>query len=125
MCSATTRVILPEPSEELKYVSTELAEIINAVIRRDGPIPFSEYMEMALYQPALGYYSAGLIKFGEGGDFVTAPQMGDVFARCLAKQIEQIGEHLDDDEIVEAGAGSGVLAADLLMGLEHSHCAER
>ncbi len=125
MCSATTRVILPEPSEELKCVSTELAEIISAAIRRDGPIPFSEYMEMALYQPALGYYSAGLKKFGEGGDFVTAPQMGDVFARCLAKQIEQIGDHLDDYEIVEAGAGSGVLAADLLMALEHSHPPER
>ncbi len=62
---------------------------------------------MALYEPGLGYYSGGLQKFGEGGDFVTAPQLGNVFARCLAKQIEQIGAALGPYEIIEAGAGSG------------------
>jgi len=73
---------------------------------------------MALYEPGLGYYSAGLQKFGEGGDFVTAPQLGNVFARCLAKQIEQVGAALDQYEIIEAGAGSGILAADLLKALQ-------
>jgi len=111
MCSATSRVILPEPPEELKCLSE----------KQNGSISFSEYMEMALYEPGLGYYSAGLQKFGEGGDFITAPQLGDVFASCLAKQVEQIGDELGDYEIIEAGAGSGVLAADLLKTLQDNH----
>lgn len=121
MCSANSHDILPEPPEELKCVSEELANTIRAKIKLNGPIPFSEYMEMALYQPGLGYYSAGLQKFGEGGDFVTAPQLGNVFARCLAKQVDQLGDGLGQYEIVEAGAGSGILAADLLNALQDNH----
>ncbi len=121
MCSANSHDILPDPPEELKCVSEELANTIRAKIKRNGPIPFSEYMEMALYEPGLGYYSAGLKKFGEGGDFVTAPQLGNVFARCLATQIEQLGDGLGRYEIVEAGAGSGILAADLLKALQEKH----
>ena len=118
MCSATSNNILPEPSEELKSVSDELADVIKARIDRNGPLSFAGFMEMALYEPGLGYYSAGLQKFGEGGDFVTAPLMGDVFARCLARQIAQLGEELGEYERIEAGAGSGILAADLLTALE-------
>ena len=121
MCSANTRNILPEPPQELKSLSEELSSLIRSKIDLSGPIPFSEYMEMALYQPGLGYYSAGLQKFGGGGDFVTAPQMGDVFARCLAKQIEQLAAEIGDYEIIEAGAGSGALAADLLLSLQENH----
>lgn len=121
MCSVNSRLILPEPPQELKSVSGELAAAIRARISLKGPIPFSEYMEMALYEPALGYYSAGLQKFGEGGDFVTAPQMGNVFAGCLARQIEQIADEFVEYEIVEAGAGSGLLAADLLLSLQSNH----
>jgi SAM-dependent MidA family methyltransferase len=82
-------------------------------------------MELALYQPGLGYYSAGLQKFGEGGDFVTAPQLGNVFARCLAGQVEQVAGEIargpdSGYEIVEAGAGTGVLAADMLAALQHT-----
>ena len=121
MCSATSKDILPEPPIELKRLSEELANRIREKIDRNGPIPFSAYMEMALYEPGLGYYSAGLPKLGAGGDFVTAPQMGNVFARCLAKQIEQVATELDGYEIVEAGAGSGILAADLLIALQETH----
>ena len=121
MCSATSAVILPEPPQELKQLSQQLAEVIREKIREHGPIPFSDYMEMALYQPGLGYYSAGLKKFGSGGDFVTAPELGDLFARCVASQIEQIGVHLGSYEIIEAGAGSGTLAADLLSALSDKH----
>ena len=121
MCSSNPRNILPEPPEELKRLSAELTTLIREKITLNGPIPFSEYMEMALYEPGLGYYSAGLQKFGEGGDFVTAPQLGNVFAGCLAKQIEQIGNRLGRYEIVEAGAGSGILAADLIKALQESH----
>jgi SAM-dependent MidA family methyltransferase len=130
MCSANSNNILPEPSEELKCVSENLSKLIRAKIELNGPIPFSEYMEMALYQPGLGYYSAGLQKFGEGGDFVTSPQLGDVFARCLAKQVEQIAagictQQSDEYEIIEAGAGSGILAADLLMALQDTQAPAR
>ena len=118
MFAKTTRVILPEPPEELKCLSENLAAVIRARIEQNGSISFSEYMEMALYEPGLGYYSAGLQKFGEGGDFITAPQLGDVFARCLAKQVGQISKELGEYEIIEAGAGSGVLAADLLNALQ-------
>lgn len=121
MRSANSSNILPEPPAELKCVSAELAAIIRAKITHNGPIPFSEYMETVLYEPGLGYYSAGLQKFGEGGDFVTAPQLGNVFARCLAAQVEQVGETLGHYEIIEAGAGSGALAADLLRALEKNH----
>ena len=118
MFAKPTRVILPEPPEELKCLSENLAAVIRARIEQNGSISFSEYMEMALYEPGLGYYSAGLQKFGEGGDFITAPQLGDVFARCLAKQVGQISKELGEYEIIEAGAGSGVLAADLLDALQ-------
>jgi len=118
MCSATSKDILPEPPGELKHLSEELGKHIRERIHQNGPIPFSEYMEMALYQPGFGYYSAGLQKFGEGGDFVTAPQLGNVFARCLAKQVGQVAVTLDRYEIIEAGAGTGILAADLLTALQ-------
>ena len=125
MRPATSNDILPEPPEELKHLSAELANRIRKKIEREGPIPFSQFMEMALYEPGLGYYSAGLKKFGEGGDFVTAPQLGNVFARCLAKQIGQVAAELDHYEIIEAGAGSGILAADLLIALQDDHPPER
>lgn len=126
MCSENLSDILPEPSRELKCVSQKLASRIRARIAENGQIPFSDYMEMALYEPGLGYYSAGLQKFGEGGDFVTAPQLGDVFARCLASQIGEVADALCQEEagyyeIVEAGAGSGVLAADLIKALQDDH----
>ena len=125
MCSSSCNDILPEPPEELKRLSAELANRIREKIADGGPMPFSQYMEMALYEPGLGYYSAGLQKFGAGGDFVTAPQLGDVFARCLAKQVAQAGAALGRYEIVEAGAGSGMLAADLLKALQTDHPPER
>ena len=81
MCSAKTD-ILPEPVEELKHLSEKLSELIRAEITLNGPMPFSRYMEMALYEPGLGYYSAGLQKFGQGGDFVTAPVIS-VSGICL------------------------------------------
>lgn len=125
MCSANANDILPEPPEELKHLSTELADRIREKIARDGPLPFSQYMEMALYEPGLGYYSAGLQKFGAGGDFVTAPQIGDVFARCLARQIAQVAAAIPGYEVIEAGAGSGALAADLLNALGNTHAPAR
>jgi len=113
-----SRAILPEPSVELKRLSEELEAGIRSRITDSGPVAFSEYMETALYEPRLGYYSAGLSKFGAGGDFVTAPELGSVFAQCLARQIEQIGQSLGDYHLLEVGAGSGRLAVDLLTAIE-------
>jgi len=125
MLSESSRVILPQPPVELKQLSEHLEQRIASQIRERGPIPFSQYMEMALYEPGLGYYSAGLRKFGEDGDFVTAPELGSVFARCLARQIEQISAALEDYIILEVGAGTGRLASDLLIALEDTNAPSR
>ena len=93
-----------------------LKELIqNTIIQKGEPIGFDEFMDMALYAPGKGYYSGGALKFGEQGDFVTAPETSDLFGFCLARQISQV---LDDQRsILEFGAGSGVLAAQILFEL--------
>jgi SAM-dependent MidA family methyltransferase len=112
---ARSRATLPEPPDQLKQLSDKLRNVICREIRAEGPMPFSRYMEMALYQPGLGYYSAGLHKLGEKGDFITSPELGSLFAACMARQIEQVAEHLGKYDILEIGAGSGRLAADILQ----------
>ena len=112
-----SRNILPEPPAELKQLSDSLSERIRAEIGLEGMIPFSRYMEIALYEPGLGYYSAGLHKLGESGDFITAPELGSLFAACLAKQVAEVAGSFGNYDIVEIGAGSGRLAADLLREL--------
>ena len=109
--------ILPEPPEELKQLSDSLSSRIREEISLDGMIPFSQYMEMALYEPGLGYYSAGLHKLGKSGDFITAPELGSLFAGCLACQVAELADSLGNYDILEAGAGTGQLAADLLQEL--------
>jgi SAM-dependent MidA family methyltransferase len=112
-----SRDSLPEPPDHLKRLSETLSTIIRDEIRDRDQIPFSRFMEMALYQPGLGYYSAGLHKLGAAGDFVTAPELGSLFAACLARQIEQVAQQLGEYDILEIGAGSGHLAADILQSL--------
>lgn len=82
------------------------------------PLRFDQYMAMALYRPGLGYYSAGTQKFGAAGDFITSPEVSPLFAQSLARQVKQISDELEHAVIIEFGAGSGVLAADLLLALE-------
>ena len=83
-----------------------------------GRIPFDRFMELALYEPGLGYYVAGSRKFGEAGDFITSPEISPLFARCLARQAQEILNHLGEGDLLEFGAGSGILAADLLSELD-------
>ena len=110
---------LPEPTPEEHALSQRLTDLIGADIdRAGGAIPFARFMELALYAPELGYYSAGKHKFGAAGDFVTAPELGPVFAQCLARQCAQILAALPQGDILEAGAGSGALAVQLLLELE-------
>ncbi|MEQ1590091.1 MAG: SAM-dependent methyltransferase, partial [Gallionella sp.] len=82
-----------------------------------GWISFARYMELALYAPSLGYYTAGAHKFGEAGDFITAPELSPLFGRTVAKQVAEIMLH-SAPHILELGAGSGKLAADMLAELE-------
>ncbi|MGD8358768.1 MAG: SAM-dependent methyltransferase [Lysobacterales bacterium] len=111
------RTILPEPPPELKQLSLALCARIREELRADPPMPFSRFMEMALYEPGAGYYSAGLHKLGESGDFVTAPELGSLFAGCLSRQAAELGGVLGSYEILEIGAGTGRLAAELLDAL--------
>ena len=77
---------LPAPPEDAQAVSQALCAAIRKEIRSVGDLSFARYMELALYEPGLGYYSAGSRKFGEAGDFVTAPEISPLFSRCLARQ---------------------------------------
>lgn len=105
--------ILPPPSPEAAAHSTLVAERIAETIAAEGDwIPFSRYMELALYGPGLGYYTAGARKFGADGDFITAPEISPMFARCFALQAAQVLDAVGGD-IFELGPGSGVFAADL------------
>ncbi len=75
-------------------------------------------MNKALYTPGLGYYSAGLCKLGAKGDFITAPEISPLFSQCLARQCQPVLAHFNDNVILEFGAGSGSMAAELLKALE-------
>jgi SAM-dependent MidA family methyltransferase len=112
-----SRNILPEPSDELKQLSISLCKRIRNEMDGDGMMPFSRFMEMALYEPGLGYYSAGLHKLGRSGDFITSPELGPLFAACLARQVIELADILGEYDVLEIGAGSGRMAADLLREL--------
>jgi SAM-dependent MidA family methyltransferase len=90
------------------------------IARSGGWISFAQYMQHVLYAPALGYYVAGARKFGGAGDFVTAPELTPLFAQALAVQVASILESTAAREIVELGAGSGALAAELTRALAAS-----
>ena len=113
----------PAPSQQALQLSAELSTVIRKEIRAAGDsIPFSRYMELCLYAPGLGYYSAGQRKFGAGGDFVTAPEISPLFGCCLANVCRTVLESLHGGDILEFGAGSGRLAIDLLGELQRKAC---
>jgi SAM-dependent MidA family methyltransferase len=110
---------LPELSTEEQSQQRAMMALLEKEIREaGGAIPFDRYMELALYAPGLGYYVSGAHKFGEGGDFVTAPEISPFFGRCLARQCHQLLAQTDTWEILEFGAGTGVMAAQILAELE-------
>jgi len=110
---------LPELSPEESAHSERLAQRIrDAIEAAGGWISFERFMEMALYEPGLGYYSAGATKLGREGDFVTAPEISPLFSRCLANQCVQVLDTVTGGHILELGAGSGVMAADVLSELD-------
>jgi SAM-dependent MidA family methyltransferase len=108
---------LPEPSAlEIKH-SSELIALIVSEIEQQGVMSFKDYMNRVLYEPGLGYYSAGMTKFGAAGDFITAPEISPLFGRCLAQQFESIFSQGCARQLLEFGAGSGRLCEQIFSSL--------
>lgn len=114
-----TRADLPALTPDERAHSEQLLTLICSEIETQGGwISFARFMEMALYQPGLGYYTAGTSKFGAAGDFVTAPEISPLFSRCLAAQCAEVLAAIGGGDILEVGAGTGLMAADMLNELE-------
>jgi SAM-dependent MidA family methyltransferase len=110
---------LPAPDAESAARSERLVELMLAELRHSGgALAFDRFMELALYAPGLGYYTGGARKFGREGDFVTAPELSPLFGQCVARQAAEVLALSGGGDILELGAGSGRLAADVLETLE-------
>ncbi len=103
--------------------SERLAELIrDQIASNGGALPFWRFMELALYAPGLGYYSAGATKLGPAGDFVTAPELGSLFAECVVEALAPTLRSLGADAMfVEVGGGSGAFAEAALLRLHALH----
>jgi len=109
---------LPLPEAAEQALSDQLLAHVRKEIASNGPMPFSRYMERCLYAPGLGYYSAGKTKFGEAGDFITAPELGDLFARCVVRTVQPVLQALGPAALfLELGGGSGSFAEAALLAL--------
>ena len=107
-----TDPIAQQHSEQL------LTLIKHKISEAGGKISFADYMQLCLYAPGLGYYSAGSHKIGDGGDFTTAPEISPLFSRSLARQLIDVLSQIDQGNILEFGAGSGKMAVDILRELD-------
>jgi SAM-dependent MidA family methyltransferase len=107
----------PLDQEEARRTATLAARIRGRIAAQGGWLPFSAFMQAALYEPELGYYMAGGAIFGGAGDFVTAPELSPLFAGCLAAAVDALLAAADGDEVLELGAGSGRLSAELVAAL--------
>lgn len=107
---------LPQPDANALAHSERLRQALLERIRQQGALSFADYMEQVLYEPGLGYYMAGAAKFGEEGDFITAPEVSPLFGATLANEIRSVLLHTDGG-ILEFGAGSGKLALSILQAL--------
>lgn len=113
-----SQVSFPPPSAEALAHSAKLSALIRCdIVDRGGWIPFDRYMQLALYAPGLGYYSAGAKKIGRDGDFITAPEISALYGQSIARSAAEVIAHTNGD-ILEFGAGSGRLAFDLLDELQ-------
>jgi SAM-dependent MidA family methyltransferase len=111
------RMSLPVPNSDALAASQALQRLIAAEIaEQGGAIPFSRFMELALYAPNLGYYSGGAAKLGRDGDFTTAPEISPLFGATLARAAAAIMAQ-SGPNIIEFGAGTGQLARDVLTAL--------
>jgi SAM-dependent MidA family methyltransferase len=118
MTSHAPVTTLPPLNADERAHSLRVSEHIRTFMAaHDGVIGFDAWMRLALYAPGLGYYSAGATKFGGAGDFVTAPEVSSLFSRCLARQAADVLRDIGGD-VLELGAGSGRMAADVLTELQ-------
>ncbi|MCP5143575.1 MAG: SAM-dependent methyltransferase [Gammaproteobacteria bacterium] len=121
MNESAQSLTLPSPPPEAQQASATLcADIRRAIADAGGVLPFDEYMRRCLYTPGLGYYAGGSVKIGAAGDFVTAPEMGPLFAQAIAGQIATVLDDLGPIPVLEFGGGTGRLAGDLLVALAAS-----
>lgn len=112
-----TGVLLPEPDVDAVASSTQLiGRIVERIEQRNGVLRFDEYMQMALYEPGLGYYSSA-VEIGAAGDFVTAPQISPLFGDCIAHQIRSVVEQGCVPQILEFGAGNGHLCMQIMQAM--------
>jgi SAM-dependent MidA family methyltransferase len=109
-------------AEEVQHAERVRARLAREIASGGGWISFERYMELALYAPGLGYYSAGAQKLGSGGDFTTAPEISSLFGACVARQCVEVLSELASGSILEVGAGTGRLAVDVLARLETLGC---
>ena len=110
---------LPPPAEDALAHSRTLSALIRQRIADAGGwIDFAAFMNLALYAPGLGYYSAGAQKFGPAGDFVTAPEISPIFGRCIARSLADVLQDIESGVVLELGAGTGAMAAEILAALE-------
>ena len=107
---------IPHLDSNQQQASDALVQIIADEIARQGAIPFSRFMELALYAPQYGYYTGGAHKIGAAGDFVTAPTLSPLFGQTLARQLTPLLPQTAGN-VYEFGAGTGALAATLLNAL--------
>jgi len=122
MTSSASVTTLPLLTADERAHSLRVVEHIREFMReRGGVIGFDAWMRLALYAPGLGYYSAGATKLGGNGDFVTAPEISSLFSRCLARQCADV-LHVTGGDVLELGAGSGRMAADVLTELAALDC---
>lgn len=110
---------LPQPSVEASDHQQRLFDYLQKQYQLKQHLSFAEFMQIALYAPGLGYYSAGMTKLGKDGDFVTAPEISPLFSQCIANQCAEIFAELNSlSVILELGAGTGRMATDLLLHLK-------
>lgn len=117
MWKPLTALQLPQPDEASQEQSQHLLALIKAEIAEKGPMTFARFMDAALYTPRLGYYRNNQLKLGEHGDFITAPEISPLFSQCLARQCQQVLAHSSSLNILEIGAGTGVMARVILQSL--------
>ena len=104
---------------QARHCASMREHLAEQIAASDGWLSFERFMELALYAPGLGYYSAGAVKLGRGGDFTTAPEVSQLFGACVARQCAEVLDALGGGSILEIGAGTGRLAADILARLEN------
>ncbi|THK41552.1 SAM-dependent methyltransferase [Methylophaga sp. SB9B] len=114
---------LPVPDPIAQQHSAQLLQLIYQTIEdRNGWLSFAEFMQLALYQTGLGYYSNGLSKIGKAGDFITAPEITPLFSKALGNHIADVLKQIPEADCLEFGAGSGQMAFDLLLYLAEIDC---